>query len=614
MPAFAAIIAIAGTWAYAPSFDGVFLLDDIRAVVQNQTIGSIGSAFVPPPQSTVSGRPVANLSFAINRALASPDALAWNYHAGNLLIHLATALLLFGIVRRTLRTDRMRAAFGDAADWAAFATALLWVVHPLNTEAVTYIVQRVESLMSLFFALTLYCAIRAAEAPGASGSSRESDEPVASGFSRKSWLAAAVLSSALGMGTKEVMVGVPLAVLAWDWVFLRRPRWHVFAWIAATWLVLGVLVFYERRMPSIALDAATAWHYLLTQSAVIVRYLRLAFVPNDLVFLYTWPLVSSLGDVLLPALMVSALAALTAFGLVKRHPAAFAGAVFFIVLAPSSSVLPIVTEVAAEHRMYLPLAALIAAIVAALGYAIHRRGDRLPFAAAALVVVTTVLLGTETRARNRVYADDETLWADVVSKQGANQRARVAYGSILASRRKVDEAAAQFKAAVDLNGSDPMAQARLGSALAAQGRFDEAVQHLDRALAIRPDDVEAHRTLGQIYAARQEDARALPHLLAAADAVPDPSVLTRIAAILAESRDPDLRDARRAVPFADRAVSMTNRQDPVALAVLSAALAGSGRLPEAAATAREAIPLASAQGNAPLAAELDRRARAYGGG
>ena len=223
-------------------------------------------------------------------------------------------------------------------------------------------------------------------------------------------------------------------------------------------------------------------------------------------------------------------------------------------------------------------------------------------------------LGLETRARNRIYADDELVWADTVAKQPSNARARVAYGSVLATKRKVPEATAQFQAATELDDGDPVAHARLGSALAAQGRFDEAVTHLDRALALRPNDVEAHRTLGQIYAMRQDDAKALPHLLAAAEAIPDPDLVTRIAAMLAESPNPMVRDPRRALAFAEQAAAMTSRRDPVALAVLSAALAGVGRPADAAVVAREAIPLAAAQGNQPLASELERRARVYGGG
>ncbi len=662
MPALAALIVVAGLVAYAPAFDGVFVLDDVRAVVRNPTLESLAEALSPPPESTVSGRPVANLSFAITRAMGSPESPAWSHHAGNLFIHLAAALVLFGIVRRTLLSERLRAAFAASADAVAFAAALVWVVHPLNTESVTYVVQRVESLASLFILLTLYCAIRAAGAgardlpsplPVASGlglqasglglqdsSTRESVSSPSrpsvasraregatapprvsegSSFIRKAWFAAAVVVCVLGMGTKEIVAGAPLVVLAWDWLFLpaRRPRWTLFAALAATEVVLALLVYREHRAPSIALGGEIVWRYLLTQAAVITHYLRLAFVPTGLVFLYTWPLATSIGEVAVPAVLVLSLLALTIFGLVRRHSAAFAGVVVFIVLAPTSSVLPIVTEVAAEHRMYLPLAAIVALVAALLQFGIGRvagaRGFAAAWGVAVIALFVTLPLEVGTRARNRVYGSDERLWADTVSKQPDNERARVAYGSVLATRREVAEAEAQFRAAVALDAADPVAQSRLGSALAAQGKFDEAIPPLERALALRPDDIEAHRSLGQIYAMRQDDGRALPHLIRAAEAIEDPALVTRIAAILAGSPDPMVRDPRRALTYAQRAVVLTGRRDPLALDILAAALAGVGRLPEAVATAREALPLATAQGNQALVTELEQRVRAYGG-
>ena len=154
----AVLIALAGAWAYANSLSGVFVLDDVRAIVQNESIRSLvplAGALTPPPMSTVSGRPLANLTFAVNYAISALDTRS--YHVLNILIHIAAALLFFGVVRRTLLTSRLRDRFGTSATPVAAAAALIWVVHPLTTAAVTYIVQRVESLMSLFYLLTLYC-------------------------------------------------------------------------------------------------------------------------------------------------------------------------------------------------------------------------------------------------------------------------------------------------------------------------------------------------------------------------------------------------------------------------------------------------------------------------
>ncbi len=624
------LLIVAGAWAYSTSFAGVLVLDDLRAIARNPTIRTLwppSTPLSPPTAATVAGRPVANLSLAINYALAPaevrdvftplgspanpgrPQDFLRNirgYHLLNLLIHLASALALFGIVRRTLASDRLRPAFGTSAPWLALVVALVWLVHPLQTGSVTYLVQRVESLMGLFYLLTLYCAIRA----GGAGH-------------RRAWTACAIASCALGMATKEVMVTAPLMVWLWDRIFGNRARrrWPILLGLAATWLVLVVLVLHESRAPSIELGALASWRYLITQAGVIVHYLRLALVGSPLVFLYTWPTATSLAEVAPQAVLLAVLVALAVLAVVRRHPLGFAGAWFFLILAPTSSVLPIVTEVAAEQRMYLPLAAVVALFVIGVflggGLVLARVRDvrlrtRLAIGASiALTAALVIVLATETRARNRDYWSEDGLWRDTVTKQPANQRARVAYGFVLLTTGRFADAEAQLQAAVDLAATDPMAQARLGAAQAAQGKLESAIPHLERAVAARPDDVDAHRWLGQAYAMQRQDALAISHLTRALEVESgDPVLLSAVATLLADSHDPAVRNGARAVMFAERAVELTSRQDPRTLNVLAAAEATAGRFPEAAATAGEALKLARMTGNRALVSELEYRVAA----
>src|SRR5439155_17541489 len=180
-------IVVAGAAAFSNSFSGVFVFDDRNAIASNPSVKTpwpLTTAMNAPRDTTLAGRPVASLSFALTYALAPADARdvfttgpgvpdatlvdrfqrnLWTYHAVNLGLHLLTALTLFGVVRRTLRTPALAPRFGEQADLLSLAIATIWVVHPLTTGAVTYIVQRVEVLMGLFYALTLYCAIRAAD-------------------------------------------------------------------------------------------------------------------------------------------------------------------------------------------------------------------------------------------------------------------------------------------------------------------------------------------------------------------------------------------------------------------------------------------------------------------
>jgi tetratricopeptide (TPR) repeat protein len=646
------LIVVTGAFAYAPSFSGVFVLDDVRAIVQNPTIRTLwppSTPLAPPSASTVAGRPVANLSFAISYALAPaplPDATA--FHLGNLLIHLAAALVLFGVVRRTLlspslhkygnalvrsglsneeataahaiergtgpslRLDApgqpLRSGLEAAAPWLALVVALVWVVHPLQTAAVTYVVQRVESLMGLFYLLTLYCAIRA------SGDTHT-----------RAWTAAAIVCCGLGMATKEVMVTAPIMVALWDHVFGRprangggRVRLRLVIGLAATWAILGALVAYEHRGPSISLTLATSWVYLLTQAGVVIHYLRLAFVPSPLVFLYDWPLASSLAAVAWQAIVLTALVAVTAVGVVRRHPLGFLGAWFFLVLAPSSSVLPILTEVAAEHRMYLPLAAVIAIVAAGLyaaGTTIVRSPRRAAVAGAVTavaVVAVVAALGVETYTRNRVYASAERLWRDTVDKRPSDARPRVAYADALAGADRLAEAEAQLQTAVVLAPADPVARVRLGAVLARQQKLDDAILQLAQALTLRPGDVDAHRFLAELYAIRRQDGLAVQHFEHALAVLPnDAELLARLASILADSRDATVRDGARALALAARAVSLTSEREPRMLEILSVAQAATGRFADAASTARTALAIARSRGDRALAWSLEYRASAY---
>jgi hypothetical protein len=248
-----------------------------------------------------------------------------------------------------LRQPRLSGRFAQAATGIALAAALIWTIHPLQTESVTYIVQRAESIMGLFYLLTLYCVIRGA------GSAR----PMA-------WYVLAVLACLLGMASKEVMATAPLVVLLYDRTFLSgtfqgalRRRWPLYVALTCTWGLLAYLVAGSTdRGGSAGFGlSVTVWQYALTQLGVITHYLGLAFWPAGLVFDYGWPIASSVGQILPGAIVISLLLAGTIWALIRYPAAGFLGACFFLILAPTSSFVP-VTDAAFEHRMYLPLAAV----------------------------------------------------------------------------------------------------------------------------------------------------------------------------------------------------------------------------------------------------------------
>lgn len=509
-----AVIVAATLAAYARCFSVPFLFDDRPAIVEsNPTIRHlwpIWPALAPPTANgqTVGGRPLANLTLAINYAISGVHP--WSYHVVNLLIHVAAALLLYGLVRRTLAlpwADRLwlrRRAHADRA-WGgggrfakcieaprgrtgaslsrdaagpagvAFAAALLWAVHPLETEAVTYVIQRVESLMALFYLLTLYAFVRslASSHPGR-------------------WQAAAVAACLLGMGCKEVMVTAPVIVLLFDRAFLTggfsdalRRRRGLYLGLAATWLlVLGLARGTHDRGGTAGFPLGGNWRsHLLTQTYALPHYLRLALWPYPLVFDYGYYQVHDAWSVVPQALLLAGLLGATAWGLWHRRPWSFLGAWFFIILSPST-VVPIPVQTMAEHRMYLPLAAL--AVGAALA-AWRWLGRRAP----AVIGLTAVALAANTYARNLDYQSDFRIWqTTALNHPAGSARACFNYAGLLAARGLKAQAAAQLERAIRIQPRFAAAYDNLGTVLLSEGRADRALAAYDRSIALDPKLVD----------------------------------------------------------------------------------------------------------------------------
>jgi tetratricopeptide (TPR) repeat protein len=484
------VLVAGGLVCYWNSLATPFVLDDIPRIVDNPRIRHLWPLW---DVLTYGGRPILYLSVALNYAYGSLDPRG--YHVANLAIHIIAGLALFGILRRALESRVLADRFGKTSHWLAMAMALIWMVHPLQTESVTYVIQRGESLMGMCYLLTLYCAIRYAEAP---------DSPA--------WGAAAVAVCAAGMATKEVMVTAPLMVLLYDRIFIapsfaeiRQRRWKLYAGLFATLVILAALLATGPSQTGFetGVEKITPWEYATTQSKVLVHYLRLVVWPSPLVLDYWWPVVrGGIGSVWPYALGIAALVVMTGWALLRWKPVGFLGAWFFLILAPTSSVLPI-ADVAFEHRLYLPLAAMVTLFVLggyeALRIAQRRFGwkdavrNRLAIVA---VVICTTGLSLATIRRNQDYRTHLSIYSDTAAKRPNNPRARYNLGVALDVQGKLDEALAQYAEAVRLRPSYAEAQSNLGLALYKKGRLNEAVEHFSEAIRYRPDLAVTHRQFG----------------------------------------------------------------------------------------------------------------------
>lgn len=491
------LILLAVVAAYWRSLAAPLLFDDAGAVVGNPSIRQLATALHPPTDgSTTTGRPLLNLAYALNFSLTGESLAGW--HAGNLLLHALAAGLLFALARRWLRRPVLRAA-GLDPDLAALAVALLWAVHPLLTESVVCIAQRSELLCGALYLAVLFTFTRAAEAPGGS---------------RRGWYAAAVVLAAAGMAAKEVMVTVPVLVWLVDRTFYAggfgaawRERRGFYAALTGSWLVLIFLLVGSggTRGSSAGLGLGVGvWSYLLRQAAAVVRYLQLSFWPAPLVLDYGTAVAGSLAAVWWQALVVFALLGGTLWALVRRPLLGLAGAAFFLILAPSSSFVPLVTQTMAEHRMYLPLAVVIMMAVVLLG-------PRLGRASAPVVGLLVIILGGLTIARVGDYGSVLGIWQDSVDKYPQSARAQLNLGVELLHAGRPAEARAHLLDAAALEPGYALAHYNAGLAWQAEDRIPEALTEYETAVRLAPANPDMRVNLGNALVLSGRPAASLPH-------------------------------------------------------------------------------------------------------
>lgn len=507
---------------YANSFGGVFFFDDLGTIVRNANIRELThlkDVFVPPADTPLAGRPLVQLSFAINYAIGGLNFSG--YHFINLALHLTSAVLIYQLIRRIAPLP------------LAVATALIWTVHPLNSEVVNYTTQRTESMMAVCLLATLY-------------------------FAALNWRVAAIIICAAGMLCKETMAVAPIAVVLYDWAGsddvpfaeLCHKRWPLYAGLAATWSVVGVMLVTHGQSLSGGFTTAqvSSWTYFLNQPALILRYLRLAFWPSDLVLYYGWPRALTIGQVWPQFVAVSLVGVAAIVALVKWRRIGAAAVWVFVLLGPTSSFLPISTEVGAERRMYLPLVGVIALAMAGIGWLAQRFGSARSGSNAkgwplAVAAMATVLLGSATNTRNVEYSTSLGMAKTVLARWPSPYAEQMVGTELVVSGRHGD-AIPHLRAAVPaypparyvlgqaLFGAGQRAEAiteleafqrdeptlavvpsrmLIAKAYGADARWPEAIAALEKVLTIEPNHVEAHGFLAEALFQQQRYADALPH-------------------------------------------------------------------------------------------------------
>ncbi len=502
-------LALLGAALYANTLSNEFVFDTTGQVEQ------AGEWSLARPLEIVAGtrRPVVNLSFAINYALGGESPAG--YHAFNALVHILAGLTLYGLVRRTLRLPSLAERYGDRAELVGGAVAALWLAHPLNTQAVSYVVQRGESMMALCFLLTLYGLNRAATAGG--------------GAARTGWGVVSVGACVLGMGCKEVMAVAPVVALLYDrafmggaWRAVASRRWALHAGLFGTLALLPVMGFAD-----VAGDEASAgfglklvtWHeYLRSQGEVMLHYVRLAVWPAPLVLDYMWPPATLTGRTLLgipawvlPSAAVGLAVLASVVGVVRNAWWGFLGFSYFAILAPTSSVIPI-ADLAVEHRMYLPLVCVVVAVVVGADAVVRRvpHGEtRRVFALVALLVPLGVL-SSLTLMRNYEYVTKVAVWTTVTERAPNNPRGWHNLGRALFDAGHYERAMAAYEMTLRLVPDFDEAHDGIGNIWVQLGDYERAIERYRKAVALKPTDHEYAYNLGRAYllAGRLDEAEA----------------------------------------------------------------------------------------------------------
>ena len=510
-------LLVVGTLLYFPSLKAPFYLDDmgwIKDQAKSQTLW--------PPMDW--RRPVGVYTFQLGYALHGESAA--KYRQFNIALHIANACLLMALIFRTLHLPSLASRYASRATLLAFVCALFWLIHPLQTNAVTYIIQRLESLMAFFFLLVLYATLRGASAP--------------SPQQTRNWQLLAFAAFCFGVWTKEVMVACPPVLMLYYRLFLASSwkatfsqlRWLLLAMLLPLaflgWSLRGTVLNQDDYYKAgFGYQAVTKWEYLRTQASIICHYLQLSVWPRTLVLDYGWKVEHNPWNIYPPGLLLVALLSLGCWGVWKGSRWALFILAFFLILAPTSSIMPI-ADLAFEHRMYLPLACVVVGLVQLADHALSTlfpSASTHRLATGLLIFLVAISLSCRTLLRNADYVDEVRFMEKNVQAAPLSGRAHINYAESLYSyyNRRLnsgeltEEKVAwlaqtierEFEAGLELAPTDASAYAWYADWKAGQRNYAEAVKLYDKSLELNSQQGKVWYCQAMVLAETNQLSRAL---------------------------------------------------------------------------------------------------------
>lgn len=478
-------ITVLACLIYATTYHVPWYFDDGVNITANQMVHSLGESFA----KIVSPRGPALLSFALNYAIHGESL--FGYHLVNTLFHIVTTFLVYLILKRAVNR------------WA-LAGALLFLSHPLQTQAVTYIVQRMTLLCALFLFLSLYSFIRARESLEAGDTIRTPRHVV--------WYLLMLVTAFLSIITKQNAAFLPVGLFLFDYFFIssvrgwsnRRRCIYLLPVVAPVAAVVAVY-FFKPLVTGTSLTALSSFSaaispgtYFVTELSVLWIYIRMLFLPYGQALDHGYPfadsyltLQSGLAGVGLLLLMA------LAWRMRRTRPEiSFAIAWFFASLAVESSFIPL--DALFEHRLYVPMFGFALAVTAAIAR-IPSRGGRL-WIIGVLILCYAVL----SFQRNLLWVDPIAFYEDNLRKTPHNVRVHVELARCYMLAKRHTAAERLLNRAVELAPASADAFVYLGTLYDETGRQEDAIAAYKKAIAFQPSLVKAYVELAVVYSKRKE--------------------------------------------------------------------------------------------------------------
>jgi protein O-mannosyl-transferase len=507
------VIAFLGLSVYSGTFHAPFAFDDLTSITNNTMIRELNNfAFKPDNYTEDPGRYIGYLSFALNYRFCGLDVTC--YHIVNLAIHIINALLIYLLIVLTFRTEILKNSYiAHSSGWIALFTAALFAVHPVETQAVTYIVQRLASLATMFYLFALISYIKARSYFGLKGSSWRR----VAGYYLLS-----IVFALLSMKTKEIAFTLPIVIAFYEFYFFGGRTRTKLLFLLPMLIMLAVIpigILHSHRSAGDLLsdiNAATTasdlprWDYLLTEFSVVVTYLRLLLLPVGQNLDYDYPISHSLFEprvlsslFILLGMLGAALLFLLMSGKGKDTAprlASFGILWFFITLSVESSFIPI-KDVIFEHRAYLPSIGIFMA-VACLGAMAARAWPALTKVMTVTAASVVLVLAVAAYERNTVWGSELSLWSDIAKKSPNKVRPHNNLGIAYAINGMTDQEIEQYKIAIGIAPDYPEAHYNLGNAYFLKGMMDMAIEEFKTEIKVDPDHPLVHNDLGNAYVAK----------------------------------------------------------------------------------------------------------------